>query len=94
MTRRALITGITGQGRCYAGLDWHEFVQGDEAYLRATEVDALIHATSTAGLPLGSATAEGRKLVRIMIDAPDSPQLEHEGRRGIARPALAGWSVG
>jgi GDP-D-mannose dehydratase len=48
MTRRALITGLTGPASSYAGLDWHEFVMFAERHLRPTEVGALVCDASTA----------------------------------------------
>ena len=62
----------------YLGMNWQEFVEFDERYLRPAEVDALCGDASRARRELGwmpSVTFE--ELVRIMVDA-DVEQLENE----------------
>ncbi len=52
------------------GLDWREFVEFDERYVRPAEVDALQGDASKAAEKLGwSPTVSFRELVRIMVDA-------------------------
>jgi GDPmannose 4,6-dehydratase len=68
----------------HLGLDWHEFVEIDERYLRPAEVDALCGDASKAREQLGwEPTVTFHELVRLMVDA-DVKALDDE---------LAGRSV-
>lgn len=59
------------------GLDWQEFVEFDERYLRPSEVDLLIGDASKAREKLGwTPKTSFDELVRIMVDA----DLEAEGQ--------------
>jgi GDPmannose 4,6-dehydratase len=59
----------------HMGLDWHEFVEFDERYLRPAEVDALQGDPSKARDKLGwTPTVTFKELVQIMVDA-DREQL-------------------
>ena len=54
----------------YAGLDWHDYVQLDERYLRPSEVDALVGDYSKAKEKLGwEPTGRFQELVRMLVDA-------------------------
>jgi GDPmannose 4,6-dehydratase len=54
----------------HMGLDWSEFVEFDERYLRPAEVDALRGDASKARRELGWEPTVGfKELVRIMVDA-------------------------
>ena len=54
----------------HIGLDWHEFVEFDERYLRPAEVDALCGDASKAREMLGwQPTVTFKELVKIMVDA-------------------------
>jgi len=58
--------------RCFArvGLDWHDHVKYDDAYLRPTEVDALIGDSTKAEKLLGwKAETMAPRLAEIMVDA-------------------------
>jgi len=75
----------------YAGLDWERYVKIDPAYLRPTEVDALIGDGSKAKTALGwSATVDVERLAHIMVDA-DTAMMEAEGRRYVDEVVLDGW---
>jgi GDPmannose 4,6-dehydratase len=53
----------------YAGLDWEEYVQIDERYLRPAEVDFLLGDASKAREKLGwEPTVRFGELVRMMVD--------------------------
>ncbi len=53
----------------YAGLDWHDYVQVDERYLRPAEVDVLLGDASKAKETLGwEPSVRFRELVRMMVD--------------------------
>jgi GDPmannose 4,6-dehydratase len=68
----------------HIGLDWEEFVEIDERYLRPAEVDALCGDASKARERLGwEPSVTFHELVRIMVDA-DAKALDDE---------LAGRSV-
>jgi GDPmannose 4,6-dehydratase len=54
----------------HVGLDWEQFVDHDDRYLRPTEVDSLIGDASKAHIELGwKAQVQVPELVRIMVDA-------------------------
>jgi GDP-D-mannose dehydratase len=55
MSKRAVITGITGQDGSYlhVGLDWRQHVKPDAALLRPAEVEHLIGGSSKAQRVLG-----------------------------------------
>jgi GDPmannose 4,6-dehydratase len=58
------------EASAYLGLDWEEFVEFDERYLRPAEVDALCGDASKARALLGwEPTVTFRELVQIMVDA-------------------------
>jgi GDPmannose 4,6-dehydratase len=62
----------------HLGLDWHEFVELDERYLRPAEVDALCGDPTKAKERLGwEPTVTFRELVRIMVEA-DVKALDDE----------------
>src|ERR1700709_647658 len=64
----------------HVGLDWQDHVRFDEAYLRPTEVDALIGDASKARAALGwQARTMPEQLAKIMVDAD---LAEHSGARG------------
>lgn len=74
----------------HVGLDWEEFVEFDERYLRPTEVDVLIGDPSKAEKELGwSAETGSLELARIMVDA-DIEALKNEGSAWIDQPVLKG----
>ncbi len=74
-------------------LDWQEFVQFDERYLRPTEVDALIGDASKAKERLGwQATVDSRTLAGLMVDA-DVEALSCAGRPWIDRVSLESWAA-
>lgn len=57
---------------CFAhvGLDWHDHVRYDEAYLRPTEVDALVGDATKARKDFGwTAQTPVDRLAQIMVDA-------------------------
>jgi GDPmannose 4,6-dehydratase len=59
----------------HMGLDWHDFVEFDERYLRPAEVDALQGDPAKAREKLGwTPTVTFKELVQIMVDA-DREQL-------------------
>jgi len=52
------------------GLDWQQYVQVDEKYLRPSEVDALIGDPSKAERDLNwKATTHWKSLAELMVDA-------------------------
>jgi GDPmannose 4,6-dehydratase len=54
----------------YLGMDWHEFVEFDERYVRPAEVDELCGDASKARQRLGwEPTVTFKELVQIMVDA-------------------------
>ena len=54
----------------YVGLDWQEFVEFDERYVRPAEVDELCGDASKARARLGwEPTTTFHRLVRLMVDA-------------------------
>jgi GDPmannose 4,6-dehydratase len=54
----------------YAGLDWSQYVQTDDRYLRPAEVDVLIGDASKAKAKLDwEPTVRFQELVRMMVDA-------------------------
>lgn len=68
------------------GLDWQEFVEFDERYLRPTEVDALIGDPSLAREKLGwQATVFGQELANLMVDA-DMTSLSSKNNSWIDSP--------
>jgi GDPmannose 4,6-dehydratase len=70
----------------HVGLDWQEYVRFDEAYLRPTEVDALVGDASKARAALGwQARTMPEQLAKIMVDAD---LAEHSGAR--VRPQRPG----
>jgi len=70
----------------HAGLEWQRYVDFDEAFLRPTEVDALVgdsaHARSATGWEPKVMTPE---LARIMVDA-DVKIVDSAGSQWIDRP--------
>lgn len=70
----------------HLGLDWQDFVEFDERYLRPTEVDSLIGNAAYAQQALQwkpkTLTPE---LARIMVEA-DVEILKHEGSHWIDKP--------
>jgi GDPmannose 4,6-dehydratase len=73
----------------HAGLSWEDHVKFDAAYVRPTEVDALIGGASRAGRRLGwKATVLGDESARLIVDA-DIHALAREGRHWIDTPQLA-----
>ncbi|MFF3643623.1 GDP-mannose 4,6-dehydratase [Streptomyces sp. NPDC002564] len=59
-------------GHCFAhvGLDWHDHVRYDEAYVRPTEVDALVGDAGKARRDFGwTARTPVDRLAQIMVDA-------------------------
>jgi len=62
----------------YLGMDWHDFVEFDERYLRPAEVDELCGDASKARQRLGwEPTVTFKDLVQIMVDA-DVSMLQHQ----------------
>jgi GDPmannose 4,6-dehydratase len=54
----------------HVGLDWHDYVRTDPAFIRPAEVDLLVGDPSKAGERLGwSPTVDFEGLVRMMVDA-------------------------
>jgi GDPmannose 4,6-dehydratase len=75
----------------HADLDWMQYVQFDERYLRPTEVDSLIGNASKAKRILEWApTIDLQQLASIMVDA-DILALACGGKPWIDKPALPGW---
>jgi GDPmannose 4,6-dehydratase len=71
-----------------AGLDWEEYVDFDDRYLRPTEVDALIGDASKAEQLLGwKAKTSAKALADLMVDA-DIEALKHEGTPWIDTPSF------
>lgn len=67
-------------------LNWEDYVEFDDRYLRPTEVDALIGDPSKAKEKLGwEAKVLTPQLARIMVDA-DQKQLEMNGRFYVDQP--------
>ncbi len=76
----------------HAGLNWEDHVKFDDRYLRPTEVDALIGDASKAQRELGwTATVDGRKLARLMVDA-DIEALTYAGQPWIDKVCLEWWN--
>jgi GDPmannose 4,6-dehydratase len=80
----------------HVGLDWQEHVRFDGAYLRPTEVDALIGDASKARAALGwQARTMPEQLAKIMVDADLAEQSgarvrpERPERPGRHRPVRA-----
>jgi len=72
----------------HAGLDWQEFVEFDQRYLRPTEVDALIGDPSLAEKELGwRAKTMPDELARIMVEADIQAQA-HAGSPWIDSPTF------
>ncbi|NBQ97011.1 MAG: GDP-mannose 4,6-dehydratase [Microbacteriaceae bacterium] len=70
------------------GLDWKQYVDFDERYLRPTEVDALIGDASKAEKLLGwKAKTSAKALADLMVDA-DVEALKHEGTPWIDTPSF------
>ncbi|OZC68130.1 GDP-mannose 4,6-dehydratase [Rhodococcus sp. 06-418-5] len=75
----------------HAGLDWRQYVEFDDRYLRPTEVDALVGDASKAEEELGwKASVHAPELARIMVDA-DCEALAHEGQPWIDTPVMKDW---
>ena len=54
----------------YVGLDWHDYVVQDPAFMRPAEVDLLVGDPSKAGQVLGwEPTTTFAELIRMMVDA-------------------------
>jgi GDPmannose 4,6-dehydratase len=72
------------EASAHLGLDWEDFVEFDERYLRPAEVDALCGDASKARERLGwEPTVTFKELVQIMVDA-DVKQLEDQlAGRGV-----------
>jgi GDPmannose 4,6-dehydratase len=67
-------------------LDWQEYVEFDEMYLRPTEVDSLIGDASLAARELDwRAKTLAPELAKIMVEA-DMELLKHEGLPWIDKP--------
>ena len=82
MSKRAVITGITGQDGSYlhVGLDWRQHVKPDAALLRPAEVEHLIGDSSKAQRVLGwQPTVDFAALIKMMVDA-DLERLEAASR--------------
>ena len=64
----------------YLDLDWHEYVERDEKYLRPTEVDLLIGDASKAKRELNwEPKVTFKELVHLMVDA-DLTLLQNKGK--------------
>jgi GDPmannose 4,6-dehydratase len=75
----------------HADLDWQDYVNFDERYLRPTEVDALVGDPSKAREKLQwEATVHPSELARLMVDA-DIAALTHAGKHWIDEVALESW---
>ena len=73
-----------------AGLDWRDYVEFDERYLRPSEVNLLVGDASHARAKLGwTARTSFPDLVRLMVDA----DLEAEGQLHRVRNAAAAASA-
>ena len=78
----------------YAGLDWKEFVETDERYLRPAEVDLLLADCSKARRVLGwDPKIHFNELVQIMVDADlESFGLQPIGAgRELLNRYFTGW---
>jgi len=70
-------------------LNWQEYVEFDQRYLRPTEVDSLIGDASRAAIGLGwTARTLAPELAKIMVDA-DLELLRHEGTAWIDKPKFS-----
>jgi GDPmannose 4,6-dehydratase len=68
----------------HMGLDWQEFVEFDERYLRPAEVDALCGDAGKARTELGwEPTVTFKDLVRIMVDADREALADQLAGRGV-----------
>jgi GDPmannose 4,6-dehydratase len=68
----------------HLGLDWNDFVEFDERYLRPAEVDALCGDAGKARTQLGwEPTVTFRELVRIMVDADREALADQLAGRGV-----------
>jgi GDPmannose 4,6-dehydratase len=75
----------------HVNLDWRDYVNLDDRYLRPAEVDILIGDSSKAERLLGwSPSVRAPELAEIMVDS-DIAALECEGKHWIDKPALTGW---
>jgi len=72
------------QAAGHLDMDWHEFVEFDERYLRPAEVPALCGDPAKAKAKLGwEPTVKFKELVRLMVDA-DVKQLDDQlAGRGV-----------
>ena len=71
-------------------LNWREFVEFDQKYLRPTEVDSLRGDASKAKMVLGwEATTKAKGLAQLMI-AADVEALKHQGSSWIDKPKFLG----
>jgi GDPmannose 4,6-dehydratase len=62
----------------YSSLDWHDYVEIDQRYFRAAEVDLLVGDTSRAKKLLGwTAKTKFKDLVKLLVDA-DIEMLQSE----------------
>ncbi|WP_206491978.1 GDP-mannose 4,6-dehydratase [Rhodococcus sp. KRD162] len=76
----------------HADLDWQQYVEFDDRYLRPSEVDALVGDASRAESELGwKASVHTPELARIMVDA-DMEALAHEGQPWIDAPVSKDWA--
>jgi len=88
-----LATGVAASVRDFlewsfasVDLNWEEYVEFDERYLRPTEVDSLIGDSSKATSLLGwKANVHPQKLAQIMVEA-DIKYLENSGSPWIDTP--------
>jgi GDPmannose 4,6-dehydratase len=66
----ATVRDFAREAFSHAGLNWEEFVEFDESYIRPNEVEALIGDPTKAMSELGwRATTSWKELVAIMVDA-------------------------
>jgi GDPmannose 4,6-dehydratase len=71
----------------HVGLDWHEYVEFDERYLRPAEVDLLIGDGSKAKKQLKwEPKTKFKELVKVMVDA-DIEELNKKIKGHVDKPA-------
>lgn len=77
----------------HVGLDWRDYVEFDERYLRPTEVDSLVGCADKAHGMLGwKPEVLAPELARIMVDA-DIQSLAHGGTPWVDEVRLDGWGT-
>jgi GDPmannose 4,6-dehydratase len=77
----------------HVGLDWRDYVEFDERYLRPTEVDSLVGCADKAQGILGwKPEVMAPELARIMVDA-DIQALAHSGTQWVDQVSLPGWGA-